>query len=170
MNPISKEAVAQSVSALCLVNLLKTIVVGSSPDDGSFCFVCFIFVFFFFFLALHLWRKYFKIVIFSASELHCTVQNKWSPPSENPKIFPIRTSRILCWFEEFKEVRKEKTFLAWISFFFTISRVARIERTGNIEYSTLLLIWIPLRKELKLSMATSLSSRLCFYFNASCTV
>ncbi len=34
----SKEAVAQSVSALCLVNLLKTMVVGSSSADGSFLF------------------------------------------------------------------------------------------------------------------------------------
>ena len=41
----SKEAVAQSVSALCLVNLLKTMVVGSSPDDGSFLFCLFLFYF-----------------------------------------------------------------------------------------------------------------------------
>ena len=40
----SKEAVAQSVSALCLLNLLKTMVVSSSPDDGSFLFLVFIFI------------------------------------------------------------------------------------------------------------------------------
>ena len=41
-----KEAVvAQSVSMQCLVNLLKTMVVGSSPDDGVFLFL-FIFVLF----------------------------------------------------------------------------------------------------------------------------
>ena len=37
--------VAQSVSALCLINLLKTMVVGSSPDDGSFLFCLFYFIF-----------------------------------------------------------------------------------------------------------------------------
>ena len=41
----SKEAVAQSVSALCLVNLLKPMVVGSSSDDGLFLFVYFYFIF-----------------------------------------------------------------------------------------------------------------------------
>ncbi len=42
----------QSVSALCSVNLLKTEVVGSNPDDGSFLFCLFIFS-----LALHRWWK-----------------------------------------------------------------------------------------------------------------
>ena len=40
----SKEAVAQSVSSLCLVNLLKTMFVGSSPDDGSFLFYFYFFL------------------------------------------------------------------------------------------------------------------------------
>ena len=41
-----KEAVGQSISALCLVNLLKTMVVGSSPDDGSLV-ICFVYFYFF---------------------------------------------------------------------------------------------------------------------------
>ena len=50
----SKEAAAQLVSALCLVKLLKTMVVVSIPNDGSFLFCLF---YFSFFIALHLWRK-----------------------------------------------------------------------------------------------------------------
>ena len=41
----TQEAVAQLVTVLCLVNLLKTMVVGSSPDDGSFLFCLFLFYF-----------------------------------------------------------------------------------------------------------------------------
>ncbi len=41
----SQETVAQSVSALCFVNLLNTMVVGSNPDDGLFLFCLFYFIF-----------------------------------------------------------------------------------------------------------------------------
>ncbi len=49
----SKEAVEQSVSALCLVKLLKTMVVGSSPG-GWLIFVLSMCILF---LELHLWKK-----------------------------------------------------------------------------------------------------------------
>ncbi len=56
---VSKEAVAQSVSVLCLVNLLKTMVVGSSPDDDELVFV-------FIFFPLPSTASLAEIVIFSA--------------------------------------------------------------------------------------------------------
>ena len=91
----SKEAVAQSVSSLCLVNLLKTMVVCSSPDDDSFLFS---FVLFF--------------LLPSAASLAEIIQNSHFLSQENffptPKTLGRRHSKytMCCAIDTIEAVRK----------------------------------------------------------------